>query len=460
MRTGIAALFVVGLAACGPSTPGGEGGDDGEPLECEAGTGDCDGDAGNGCEADLTADDGNCGACGDVCGTDNTTAAGCEGGTCALTCASGFEDCDGNAANGCEARLDDSIIHCGACNSYCGAIGATGVCAGGDCTLTCDTGSDDCNDDLADGCESDLDATESCGSCDTGCAGTCSGGTCSACDTAIPVDTTDPLDAARAMGLCADVTAATWVMPDGSAANGDPEYPQGHGVLTGFGGNVMPRNGSAMLALSSGAGRQPTDPGYAAPSGFDKGYTHAHPAGFPVESPACPGVVTGIPHDGAAVELTIAVPTWARGFSFAHRFYTFEWPGWICSQYNDFFVAMLTPIPTGQVNGNIAFDAQGNPVSVNNAFLDVCGCAGGPPCYAGGKTFDCPLGEADLAGTGFEAHAATGWLTTTAPVEPGTTITLRLAVYDSGDGVLDSTALIDDFRWLPVEPPVETTPVP
>jgi hypothetical protein len=119
----------------------------------------------------------------------------------------------------------------------------------------------------------------------------------------------------------------------------------------------------------------------------------------------------------------------------------------------------MTPIPPGQTDGNIAFDSKGNPVSVNNAFLDVCGCTGGPPCTAGGKVFDCPLGTTDLTGTGFESHAATGWLVTTAPAEPGTTITLLLGVYDSGDGVLDSTALIDSFRWLPVEPPVETTPV-
>jgi hypothetical protein len=458
MRAGLAALCVAFLLSCGPSNPDGGGGDD-EPLECETGTGDCDGDASNGCETDLTADGANCGTCGEVCGTDHTTASSCSAGQCQLACDTGFDDCDGDAGNGCEAALDDSLAHCGACNAYCGAADASGSCAGGECTLTCVSGADDCNDDMTDGCESNLDTTQTCGSCDTGCAGSCSGGTCAACDTGIAVDTADPMDAARAMGLCADVTAAAWVMPDGSASNGDAEYPMGHGVVSGFGGNVAPRDGSSMLALSSGTARQPTDVGYALPSGYDKGYTHAHPLGFPVESPACPGVVTGIPHDGAAVELTLTVPDWAQGFSFAHKFYTYEWPGWICSQYNDFFVAMLTPIPTGQANGNIAFDSMGNPVSVNNAFLEVCGCVGGPPCIAGGKTFDCPLGEADLAGTGFEAHAATGWLVTTAPAEPGTQITLRLAVYDSGDGVLDSTALIDDFRWLPVEPEVETTPV-
>jgi hypothetical protein len=33
------------------------------------------------------------------------------------------------------------------------------------------------------------------------------------------------------------------------------------------------------------------------------------------------------------------------------------------------------------------------------------------------------------------------------PVEPGSEITLRFAVWDSGDSVLDSLVLVDDFQW-------------
>jgi hypothetical protein len=84
----------------------------------------------------------------------------------------------------------------------------------------------------------------------------------------------------------------------------------------------------------------------------------------------------------------------------------------------------------------------------------------GPPCLAGGKTFDCALGTDQLAGTGFETGAATGWLVTQAPAEPNTQITLRFVVYDSGDGVLDSTTIIDGFHWLPIAPDVGTNPIP
>ena len=42
--------------------------------------------------------------------------------------------------------------------------------------------------------------------------------------------------------------------------------------LARFGPNVNVRRGERMLALSSGAARQPTDPGYLPPSGYDKQY--------------------------------------------------------------------------------------------------------------------------------------------------------------------------------------------
>ena len=90
----------------------------------------------------------------------------------------------------------------------------------------------------------------------------------------------------------------------------------------------------------------------------------------------------------------------------------------------------------------ITFDSMKNPVSVNNAFLEICA-----PGSHGGKNFSCPGGTGDLNGTGFEGHAATQWLQTTANVTPGSLITLQFGAFDSGDGILDSTALVDDFAW-------------
>ncbi|MFO0757866.1 MAG: putative metal-binding motif-containing protein [Byssovorax sp.] len=281
------------------------------------------------------------------------------------------------------------------------------------------------------------------------------------CDDGLAVADNNAMNAAKAVELCQQlqdpkkwgVKSAKWVLPDGASAAGMPSYDLGHGILSGFGPNVNVQGGKRMLALSSGTARQPTDPGYQDVGGFDKGYTTGNPQGFPKESPACPGTITGEAHDGAALQLEILTPTNAQGFSFSFNFFTYEWPDWICSTFNDFFVSILMPFPANQQDGNISFDSQGNPVSVNNAFLEVCGCFGGPPCIAGGKNFSCALGASKLLGTGFGAdtafadHGSTYWLQTQAPVQPHSNITIRWAVYDSGDGILDTTTLVDNWQW-------------
>lgn len=278
------------------------------------------------------------------------------------------------------------------------------------------------------------------------------------CDEDIAPDTSDPWDAARALGLCRGpdeqgrsarawgVLDARFVKPDGAPL---PEALS-HGVLAAFGVNT-PRDGAAMLALSSGSARDPEQPGYRDILGFKKGYQSAAPVGYPKESPACPGVVSGTPFDGAALELTFRVPTNVTRLEVDENFFTLEFPGYVCSKYNDFFVVDFDPPVVDYPDGNVAFDGAGNPISVNNALLQVC-----EPQIAGGKPYECPLGSASLARTGFDSvsdefslapHAATGWLRSRAPVVPGSTLRVRFAIWDSADGNLDSTVLIDRLRW-------------
>jgi hypothetical protein len=376
-------------------------------------------------------------------------------------CPAGRTDCDHDGT--CETDVT-TAANCGGCGLNC-ASGphSTPTCMLGRCGLACDPGWGDCDGNASNGCESDLSTPGTCGSCGNSCASACEAGQCKSCDGQLALDSNDPMDAAKAMGLCEGVVSARWVMPDGSPPVTAPKFDLGHGILAHFGSNLSPREGGQMVAISSGTARTPTDPGYQSVQGFDKEYVGQHPMGFPRESPACPGVITGEVHDAIALELELKAPDWAKGFAFDFDFYTFEWPQFVCSEFNDFFVSLLSPIPAGQVDGNISFDPMGNPISVNSAFVSVCGCVGGPPCMAGGKTFNCSAGSVELVGTGFqetEDHAATSWLTTTAPVEPGATITLRLGIYDSGDPALDSTTLLDKFRWLPRSPVVGTEPIP
>ena len=94
------------------------------------------------------------------------------------------------------------------------------------------------------------------------------------------------------------------------------------------------------------------------------------------------------------------------------------------------------------MTNNITFDSKGEPLSVNNVLLDVCA-----PQSAGGKMFTCPAGTSELSGTGFEDHAATSWLSTTTALKGGETITVDFGVMDAGDGVYNSSVLVDNLRW-------------
>jgi len=138
---------------------------------CEAGWGDCNGLAGDGCEVHLLTDAVHCGACGTRCGLPHATA-GCDGACYIAACAFGFDDCDGDAASGCEQPVLDDPRNCGACGHACPPAAHARVgCRNASCGLeSCGAGFLDCDGSPQDGCEvNGASDVANCGACGNAC---------------------------------------------------------------------------------------------------------------------------------------------------------------------------------------------------------------------------------------------------------------------------------------------------
>jgi hypothetical protein len=150
-------------------------------ASCDAGFANCDGQVANGCETDLGAA-ADCGSCGNDCAAlPRVTSAQCSAGACAvLACEAGWGDCDGRADNGCEQPLNTND-HCGSCSGVCAPAHGSGDCSTGSCKIAaCASGYDDCAGGASDGCEAKLDSSKNCGACGRSCPSgqTCQNGGC------------------------------------------------------------------------------------------------------------------------------------------------------------------------------------------------------------------------------------------------------------------------------------------
>jgi hypothetical protein len=204
----------------------------------------------------------------------------------------------------------------------------------------------------------------------------------------------------------------------------------------------------------------------------------APPEGYPVDSTQCDGGVASagtLAYDDVGLEIEVHTPSNATALAFDSMFLTYEYPDFVCSRFNDFFVVlMLDAAPSEYKDKNILRDANGDPVGVNSGLLSVC-----TPAEPGrvGRTIVCaPGSSSQLIDTGYGVDeatcapvidnqeniggAATGWLHTEIPVPPLTDITLRFVLWDSGDPLLDSTVLVDNFRFVATPPESGTRPAP
>jgi hypothetical protein len=176
-------------------------------------------------------------------------------------------------------------------------------------------------------------------------------------------------------------------------------------------------------------------------------------------------------NDPIMLTLEVRVPTNASSFTIASNFMSAEYPEWVCSTFNDFFIMLLTSQwagePKNPKDGNLAIytapDDKTYPVGVNLAqgtgLFRQC-INGTLGCSAGTNTSmsTACVSQDELVGTGMDESGAscdvngivgggTGWLTTTGNVVPGEVIKLSIAIWDTSDALYDSLALIDNFQW-------------
>lgn len=426
---------------------------------------------------DTQTDAFHCGACGTTCG-----ALSCQSGQC-QTCNSATTDCDND---GWTVADGDCCDQPGACGQNPAAVNPGALELVGN--------------KLDDNCNALVDAHDT---ADT-----------QSCDTGLASDSTNPQDFAKAMGICRTTTEApapaqkTWGLIDAKLLKADGSaltFTGAHSLRATFGTHLQPVEGRTLVVLSSGIGSDGTqqNPGpnggpnstsvdhgstvniqtcslpYCIQDWFNAGNPPLKNAQQLPEAPGCSSGSFGgeTANDSAMLVLRLRAPTNVRAFSFNGYFLSSEYPEFVCTTFNDQLVALVdTPggVPIGAVNpvdkNLMTYSAAGQqwPVGINVAkgtsLFKVCQTqAQNPTCWdTDVSTASCQNGATELLGTGFEGGSfssctnggGTGWLVTSGNVRPGEIVELRVAIWDVGDHILDSLALLDGFKWLqqPAQP--------
>ena len=182
----------------------------------------------------------------------------------------------------------------------------------------------------------------------------------------------------------------------------------------------FPTSGPSYAILSTGDATIASAPNTASDSGAEDA---------PVGYPAYRGV-----RDATVLRIDLNVPQNTSCLSLRFRFYSEEFPEFVGSIYNDAFIAEVdtnswavspTAVGAGLNNvlapNNFAFDAQGNPITVNSI-----GDTSVAPSFASGTTYD----------------AATRRLRASVPITPGPH-SLYLTIFDQSDRIYDSAVFVD-----------------
>ncbi|MCR9166168.1 MAG: choice-of-anchor L domain-containing protein [Nannocystaceae bacterium] len=221
-----------------------------------------------------------------------------------------------------------------------------------------------------------------------------------------------------------------------------------------------PREGDSMLILSTGQLPAPDVDGVLVEATFD-GDVSTNPDNSQLPAPMSPlpgsaGGAGGTPfvncdlvndcsdslidqwnlgggdaNDLLWFQFETVVPGGTYGFSFDFAYFSEEFPTYVDTSFNDMFLAWSN---SESYTGNLCF--------VNDEPCTVTALAN-PDDYPEYHGSD-PVME----GTQFDFNGgATGWFQANGTAVPGELLQLTFAVFDMGDQILDTSVLLDNFRW-------------
>ncbi|HVH98537.1 MAG TPA: choice-of-anchor L domain-containing protein, partial [Enhygromyxa sp.] len=135
------------------------------------------------------------------------------------------------------------------------------------------------------------------------------------------------------------------------------------------------------------------------------------------------------PNDKLWMTMDLTVPAGTEGYVFDFAYFSSEFPSWYNTQYNDLFIAWST---SETYTGNITFVNQA-PLTITS--LENAGA------------FQYKANAPQLAGTGFEGHAGTGWFAARGSAAPEENFQVTFFIADMADSSLATGVLLDNFRW-------------
>jgi hypothetical protein len=204
--------------------------------------------------------------------------------------------------------------------------------------------------------------------------------------------------------------------------------------------SFFPTNGGTFGILSTGNALQANLPNANFPDGGGQ-FPDAGERSTSWNSLTTPGRGSAFDTTTLRIDLDLVATAQQNCLLLDFAFYSEEFAEWVGSTFNDAFLAQLDSnawnvAADGTISapGNFAFDPNTNPprpVSVN---------ASGP----------LTMSLANAAGTTYDG--GTPLLQAATPATPGAHA-LYLTIFDAGDAIFDSTAFIDNIRWIRVQDP-------